>query len=250
MGQMGEVDPSAFMLSKPNPSPNAKYNGDTVPIQFIYFLNLFAKAITAQLLVEVGEGTNPEKADQIGIMAVSVFANLELLWRGTSMIDILMARIRKLAPAIFGLRGNEKTEEGRARLGWKRYGPNWAEKENHLARMFGLGAGYAAITLRNFANSSKLKHPFPPYHYWQTMASIVSTPPEQASSTQYAILQGMTSGVYEGKFLAIYGSAARAALRIALVDFPSQALPEHLNAARTLATVADRLERDQGFYLK
>lgn len=234
------------MISKPEPKEGAKNNGDSLPSLFVFLLNHFSKAIISQLATEVG--TKLDAADPIGILVAQVFASPLLHWRGTSLIDIFMAKMWKECPVLFGARGNEKTEEGRARLGWRKEGGEWVQEIIHTNRMTGLGAGYAAISLRNFS-LVKMENPFPPYHYWQTFASIVSTPPNQTSTTQYTVLKGMIEK-FEGKFMEFYGDAARAALRVALVDFPGRALDQNNSGVSSLKVLADILERDTGLALR
>lgn len=240
------VDPSIFMVSKPGPSQqDVRNNGDELPMLFIYLLNQFAKAVVAQFVDEAG--VSPKAAEPIGIVVASIFSNPELGWRGHSLIDILMAKMRVACPVLWGIRGSERTEEGRARLGWKKDDEgNWIPEQVHVTRMTGLGAGYAAISLRDFSKSRN-ENPWPPWHYWRAMASITSTPPTEASSTQYVVLKSMVEN-YEQRFLGFYGNAALAALRIALVDFPGRAV-ERSAASSALAVLADKLKRDKGLDL-
>jgi nucleoporin GLE1 len=233
------------MTSKPVPNEHAKHNGN-MPALFIYLINHFAKAIVAQFIDEAG--VRPQTADPIGVVAVTIFSKDVFLWRGVSLIDILIAKLRVVCPVLFGLRGNEKTEEGRARLGWRKEEGAWVQEQIHNTRMTGLGAGYAAICLRDFSRMPQLKHPWAPTHYWQTMASIISTPPDQTSPTQYMVLKAMIEN-YEEKFLMFYGNAAYAALQVALVHFPAQA-PEQNVATRSLSVLADKLKRDMGLDLR
>ncbi|KAM3073365.1 hypothetical protein ACMFMG_004737 [Clarireedia jacksonii] len=240
------VDPGNYMVSTPSPAEGAVNNGDQLPSLFIYLLNIFAKCVVSQFINEAG--VRPETADPIGVVAISIFAQEAFLWRGKSLIDILMAKMRVSIPVVFGFRGNEKSEEGRKRLGWQRNpGGGWIDEQMHSTRMVGLAAGYAALSLRNFSRA-RLTNPWPPYHYWTTMASIVSTPTEEASSTQYTVLRYLIEN-NEQKFLDFYGVQAVAALRVALVDFPSRAPASAKVAADSLSVLADRLDRDKGLRL-
>jgi nucleoporin GLE1 len=240
------VDPSMFTIVKPGPSEqNVPNNGDQLPMLFIYLLNQFSKAVVAQFVDEAG--VSPRAAEPIGIVVASIFSNPELCWRGHSMIDILMAKMRVVCPVLWGIRGSEKTEQGRARLGWKKHDGEWVPEQLHNTRMTGLGAGYAAISLRDFSKS-RFQNPWPPWHYWQSMASITSTPPSEASPTQYMVLKAMVEN-YEQRFFNFYGNAALAALRVALVDFPNRAL-EQGPACSALAVLADKLKRDKGLDLR
>lgn len=231
-----------FTLRRPQPTGGAN-DGDTLPSLFIYLLNVFAKACISQFVNEAGAA--PKAAEPVGLVAVSIFADLELVWRGMALIDILMAKMRAVCPVLWGLRGNEKTEEGRARLGWKKDENGWVIEQVHNTRMTGLGAGYAAISLRNFAKTTRT-NPYPPSKYWQSMATIVGTP--EPSSTHFMVLKAMIEN-YEQRFLSFYGNAGRAALRIALVEFPERAR-EQSAAATSLKVLGDKLRRDVGLRLK
>jgi nucleoporin GLE1 len=240
------IDPSIFMLATPVPIEGVQNNGNTLPILFIFLLNIFSKAVLSQFIDEAG--VSPKTADPIGVIAVSIFAQADLCWRGVSLIDILICKMRVVCPVLFGIRGNEKTEEGRERLGWwKGERGEWVSDQIHNTRMTGLGAGYAAISLRDFSKSSNT-NPYPPTKYWQSMASIVNTPPEDTSSTQYVVLKAMIEN-YEQRFMSFYGSAARAALQVALVDFPGRA-KENTVAVTSLKVLGDKLRRDVGLRLK
>ncbi|TVY85960.1 Nucleoporin [Lachnellula willkommii] len=239
------VDPSTFLISKPEPDDQATHNGDSLPTLFIYLLNVFCKAIITQFIEEAGVA--PKAADPVGVIAISVFSNPTFQWRNRPLIDILIAKMRVVCPVLFGIRGSEKTEEGRERLGWKKEGGNWVAEQVHSTRMTGLGAGYAALCLRDFSRT-KLKNAWPPIHYWQALASIVSTPPDQSSPTQFIVLRAMVEN-YEAIFLRFYGTAAIAALKVVLVDFPGRALERNV-ATSSLKVLADKLERDMGLKLK
>ncbi|KAH8679686.1 GLE1-like protein-domain-containing protein [Tricladium varicosporioides] len=238
-------NPGEFMVSIPQPKEGAMHNGDSLPCLFIYLLNIFSKNIVRQWVAEAGE--NSKAADPIGIVAVSTFANPQFLWRGQPLIDILMAKIRIVCPVVFGFRGSEKTVEGRERIGWWKSEGQDVPEQDHFMRMNGIAAGYASISLRNFSKSPMV-HPWPPFHYWQAMATIVNTPAAEACSTQYLVLKGMLDS-YEDKFLSFYGSAGLAALRIALVDFPAKADSNNIGA-KALKVLADKLIRDQGLRLQ
>src|SRR5438045_6727276 len=107
------MDPSHFMLSPPPPDGSP----DTFPSLFLYLLNIFAKAVIAQFIDEAGVA--PKAADPVGVVAVQIFASNDFRFRGASLIDILVAKFRIVCPVLWGVYGNEKTEEGRAKLGWQ-----------------------------------------------------------------------------------------------------------------------------------
>jgi nucleoporin GLE1 len=238
------IDIRQFLITIPSGprSPNAKDESPEVPAIFVYLLNIFAKAIVAQFIDEAG--VSPKAADPVGIVAASIFANNKLRWSGFSLIDILMCKFHVVCPVLWGIYGDEKTTQGKRSLGWWREekdGP-WVSDQRHAERMTGLGAGYAAITLRNFQKSN-LTNPFPNYHYWRSFASIVNVPPAQASTTHFIVLKAMIEN-YEGRFLEFYGHAAIVALRKGLIDFPREAGHDTV-AASALAVLPDVLKRDK-----
>ena len=155
-------------------------NDDTMPMLPIYLLNILAKAGISQLCTEAG--ANPKTADPVGIILVTIFSDPLFLWRKNTFFDILLAKFRVVCPVLFGVRGNDKTDQGRARLGWKKADNGWISEQEHNDRMVGLGAGFAAVSLRKFPKSRV--NPCPPNIYWLALASICRTPIEETSSTQ------------------------------------------------------------------
>lgn len=233
------VDPGMIVAYPPPPTEGSP---DKLPVLFIYLLNILSKVVMKQFIEEAG--VNSKAAEPIGVIAVSIFAKEEFQWRGKSLIDILMAKFRIVCPVVFGIRGDDKTEEGRARQGWRKEEGQWVPEQTHNTRMTGLGAGYSAIALRDFTRT-KMQNPWPPCLWWKSLASMVSTP--EPSGTQYLVVKAMVDG-YEQRFLSFYGSAGKAALQAALVEFPRRDLRKTV-AATSLATLADKLKKDVGLRL-
>jgi nucleoporin GLE1 len=226
----------------PPPTKNAV---DHMPTLTIYLLNILAKAALAQCSTEAG--ANPRAADPIGQLIVTVFAQHRFCFNGKPLIDIVMAKLRIMCPVLFGVRGNDKTEEGRAKLGWKKdSNGNWISEQEHNDRMTGLGAGYAAICLRDFSRSS-LANPWASHNYWYSLAMITLTPPEQTSSTQFVVLKAMVDN-YVTQFLRIYGDMGLRALHVVLEEFPRKA-PAGNVAASSLKVLAAKLVKDTGLVL-
>ncbi|XXH00471.1 hypothetical protein Hte_006816 [Hypoxylon texense] len=240
------IDPSGFITDKREPVQGALRNDPQLPSLFLYLLNQFSKAVINQFINECG--AQPKSADPIGVMTAMIFSKEAYLWRGKTLIDILMAKFRVVCPVLFGYRGSEKTDQGRVRLGWKRNKTSggWIPEQQHTDRMKGLGAGYAAIALRNFS-SSKNTNPWPPTHYWTCMARIVNTPGAEISNTQCVVLRAIIEE-NEDRFIQFYGSAAIAALRKALVEFPERAV-DRTPGVSGLAVMAQILKRDIGLEL-
>lgn len=227
------------MISNRQPVEGAKNNDSTMPALFIYLVNICAKGIIAQFINEAS--ANPKAADPIGVFCAHIFSNQDFHWRGESLIDILMAKFRFVCPVVFGLRGNDKTQGGRAKLGWKKDGASYITEQSHNDRMTGLGAGFASIALRDFSKTSRT-NPYPPTNYWKALATIVNTPAGETSNTQYVVLRSMIES-YEQRFLNFYGNAAFAALQMALIEFPKKA-PQDATAAGSLRALVDVLRGD------
>ena len=193
-------------------------------------------------------GANPKAAEPVGIILVSVFAQLKYCFNGRySFFDIVLAKLRILCPVLFGIHGNEKTEEGRAKLGWKKdVNGTWISEQEHNDRMTGLGAGYASMCLRDFSKSA-LANPIPSHNYWFSLATITLTPPDELSSTQFIVLKAMIDN-YTAAFLRIYGDMGIRALHVVLEEFPRKA-PSGNVAANSLHVLAAKLRRDTGLVL-
>ena len=232
------VDPKLFMLSPP---PSTGEN-DTISSLTIYLLNIFAKVVIKQFIDEAG--ANQKAAEPIGVIAITVFGRKDFQYKDCSLIDILMAKMRVVCPTVFGIRGNDNTEAGRAAQGWHKDGGTWISEQAHNTRMTGLGAGYAAISLRDFSKTA-MTNPWPPSYYWRSLAAIVSNP--NPSGTQFLVVKAMIEG-YEQKFLTFYGTAGRAALQAALVIFPGRDRNKTV-ASSSLKTLADKLRKDVGLVL-
>ncbi|KAI1821988.1 GLE1-domain-containing protein [Xylaria intraflava] len=238
------VDPSQYVTDQRGAMDGALHNEAQLPSLFLYLLNIFAKTIINQFINECG--AQPKAADPLGVITAQVFSNKAYLWRGKSLVDILMAKYRVACPVLFGYRGSESTEQGRLRLGWRKDGPDWAPEQQHIDRMKGLAVGYAAISLRDFSRSPNT-NPWPPSKYWASLAGIVNTPAGEISNTQCIVLRAMIE-IYEERFITFYGSAAIAALRSALVDFPNK-VPTKTPGTSGLQVLAQMLKRDIGLEL-
>ncbi|KAI0205122.1 GLE1-domain-containing protein [Astrocystis sublimbata] len=238
------VDPSQYVVDKREPLDGALHNEPQLPSLFLYLLNIFAKTIINQFINECG--AQPKAADPLGVICAHIFSNKAYLWRGKTLIDILMAKYRVACPVLFGYHGSENTEQGRMRLGWRRDGTAWTPEQQHIDRMKGLAVGYAAISLRDFSKSPNT-NPWPPSKYWTSLARIVNTPPKDISNTQCVVLRGMIE-MYEERFIHFYGSMGIAALRLALVDFPNKA-PAQTPGTSGLSVLAQMMKRDIGLEL-
>jgi len=220
-------------------SPPAGTETSQGPALLVYLLNIFAKAIVAQLITEAG--MKPQLADQIGTIASHVFGIAAFRWQGISLIDILIAKLHLVCPVLFGINGDEQYQNGKERLGWWKEEPNgpFIPVQAHLQRMTGLAAGFAALSLRNYENAVAM-NPFPPDNYWRALARISNVQPNQISQTHFIVLKGLIEESEE-RFLQFYGDAAITALRHALIALPKRSPPSV--ASKQLAGLVDMLKR-------
>ncbi|KAF2461017.1 GLE1-like protein-domain-containing protein [Lineolata rhizophorae] len=223
-------------------SSNLPAGGPQVPALLVYQLHMFAKAVLNQFKEEAGIDT--KLAGPVGILASYVFSDPRFKWQGHSFSDILLAKLHKGCPVLFGIYGNEKTEQGRQRLGWPREGGSWASEQRHQDTMSGYGAGYAALSLRIYRSART--NPFPPRMFWQTLALIVNTPARDITETHYIVLKAMVEHSIPS-FARIFDTVGLYALRSALVDFASR--KPGSTAAQSLGVLREVVNRDEKFSL-
>ena len=230
-----QVDITIFLASPPQVDDR---NG---PALLVYLLNIFAKAMIAQFINEVG--VKPIIADNLGTVASHIFAIDNFRWKGISLIDVLIAKFHVVCPVLFGIYGNERTLEGKRQLGWWREegGGAFVPEQRHFERMTGLGAGFAGISLKNYEKARAL-NPYPDRHYWTSFAHIINVPPQEITQTHLVVLKAMIEN-FESKFLHFFGDAAIAALRLALIELPKRSPPSV--AAKSLAGLVDVLKKDK-----
>lgn len=167
---------------------------------------------------------------------MTVFARPNYLFNGQSLIDILWAKYHKYCPVLFGIDGSERTKEGRMRLGWQidKDTNSFVREQEHYDRMTGLGAGFAALTLRDFSKS-KNANPAPNRIYWQSLARILNTPQPQV--THFVLLKAMIENAV-ARILSLFGGAGLAALRQALILFPRDKGPQDEKGRKLPAVTA------------
>ncbi|OOQ84364.1 RNA export mediator Gle1 [Penicillium brasilianum] len=217
-----------------------------VPAMLIYGLNMLAKALISALITEAS--INPAHAEPIGIVAAQIFSMDTFMVKGMPMGDILLAKYRVVCPALWGSTGNDKTESGRRALGWWREeaGGPFVSEQAHMDRMTALGAGFSALTLRNFGKTQR-RNPFPNTIFWNSLQKILSIPPADMQDTQVALLHAMLRASSE-RILGFFGHVGLALLRRAIVDLPA-ALPRQTMNVNQLKLLKETYERDRRLVL-
>ena len=236
------IDITQYLVQNEQPA-GATTHGPGI---LLFLLNQFAKKIISQFISE--SAVDPETADVIGILAVTVFARPQYLFNGQSLVDVLWAKYHKVCPVLFGIIGNERTKEGRMKLGWHIENGAFVRDQEHYDRNSGLGAGFAAMGLRDFSKS-KNSNPIPNRIYWESLARILNTPQQAVQSTQCVVLKAMIQNSVP-RILSMFGGAGLAALRQALIYFPNEKGPvdesgKKVPAAVALQTMPLVLQREQ-----
>ncbi|KAI5274241.1 GLE1-domain-containing protein [Aureobasidium subglaciale] len=189
-----------------------------MPLCLVYLMHIIAKNAISSFCSQ-----NETLIDATAILLATVFSKTEYLFNGTtSLLDILLAKYHVVCPVLFGTYGNEKTRDGRIRIGWQCDGDGeFIDLEIHKNRMSGLAIGYGCLSLRDFSKS-KMQNPFPPPNYWKALSHIANTPPAHLQATHFMVLRALVEPHVE-KFLKFYGQAGLAALRQVLVLLPASA---------------------------
>lgn len=140
-GQM--VDASLFQLNR---DPRLAPGNEQVPLAYIWIINEFAKMVARQ--VEAECSVSLQTANPIGVAVVSSFAREPLMANHRSFVDIIIVRLWKKCPILQGALGPEDTAAKQAALGWQKSGDVMESDEEHVSRMAGYCAGFAAIAGR------------------------------------------------------------------------------------------------------
>ncbi|PWY81419.1 GLE1-domain-containing protein [Aspergillus eucalypticola CBS 122712] len=238
------VDVRQFIAFPPENIANSDDN--KVPALLIYALNIFSKCMISSLITEAS--INLGHAEPVGIVAAQIFSADAFIYKGCHMVDILLAKYRVVCPALWGFHGSEKTEGGRRALGWWREGPDgpYISEQAHADRMTALGAGYAALTLRNFGKTAR-KNPFPNTMFWYTMHKILNIPPAEIQDTHVTLLSAMLKSSAE-RIVGFFGHIGLALMRKAIVELP-ESLPRQSMSVNQLKLLKDLYKREKNILL-
>jgi nucleoporin GLE1 len=240
------VDIRPYMVSPPAGGSDADYQ---VPLCLVYFLNIFTKYILAAF---ISNGGSPKNNSTVGAAVVYVFGDPQLMLGGSvPMIDILLAKMHKVCPVLFGITGDDTTKAGRVRLGWGRTEPGgpFVDIQTQGDRNIGLGTGWASMTLRDLnatAMKNGRKNPLPPRMFWASAASILNTPPDQLTKCHLEVLRSMLEFSVD-RFVLFYGHAAVALLRRAAIDLPK--MVQESSASNALGMLGAILNKEANFTL-
>ncbi|EGD98284.1 hypothetical protein TESG_05663 [Trichophyton tonsurans CBS 112818] len=225
------------------PPPNiANAQNPQVPALWVYLLNILAKSVLAQLMAEAGVTT--KCAEPLGVLTgPDIF--MDAFATGPSMIeiDILLAKYRFLYPERFyGDQSTRPRKSSKLAGSEKRRNGPFISTQLHEERMTGLGAGYAAIALRNFAKSPR-QNPYPNSNFWKSLSYIVNVPPAEVQDTHLVVLTAMLR--YSApRIVNFWGDMGVLALRQAIVLFPAK-LPRKSTQRAMVEDLRDILAREK-----
>ena len=193
-------DVSGFFLK--NPKGDQPVQGNLVLVFLLnHFVKLFFGLIEREVL-PLNRYERSQAADQVGNMAVNIFASPKYFAEGSySFIDLLWAKYHTKIPLLFGVRAGAQDDLTTA----------WTSV-------------FASITLRDFRNSRALpKNPAPARLYWEALARILNTPTDKQTLVHYQMLTGLLHETAIPRFIAFYGQIGIVTLRHALFEWTKTA---------------------------
>lgn len=231
------VDIRPFIISHQIPQVS-NANEVLYPAFLLYVWICFEKFLLKQFEKEAAN-EDGRIIQEIGLIAASLLGDQKYMWNGIPFTDILLAKLHRSCPPLFGIRGTMDTAAGRLRLGFL---PT-STVDTYNQRLRGIGAGFAAMSLRTFAAKAPA---MPISEYWRAIVSICNTPPEHLWPGHFALLSGLIRDYYK-KFLAFYGVPARGVLRRATVDLPARAPARCRDAAGTVSVLPESWKKERIF---
>ncbi|KAF2995877.1 hypothetical protein E8E13_004290 [Curvularia kusanoi] len=231
------IDIRPFLVNQTIP-PLANEAEAQYPAFLLYMWIIFEKFLLKQFDKEA-DNEDGRVMQELGLVAASLFADQKYMWKGISLIDVLLAKMHKVCPIMFGLRGNMNTVEGQKRLGWVPIGDNPPTATAYMQRIRGLSAGFAAMSLRAFKTVPAL----PMSEYWHVLVHVCNTPTQDLYPGHFAILNGLLRDFYK-KFLGFYGVQARGVLRRAVIDVPARAPERCKDAAGVISVFREQWKKE------
>ncbi|CAO2650488.1 Nn.00g017800.m01.CDS01 [Neocucurbitaria sp. VM-36] len=231
------IDIRPYIISHQIP-PIANEAEAAYPAFLLYVWICFEKFLLKQFEKEAAN-EDGRIIQEIGLIAASLLGDQKYMWKGIPLTDIVLAKLHRACPPLFGVRGTMTTAEGRLRLGWL---PT-STLDAYNQRLRGVGAGYAAMSLRTFSSKAPA---LPISEYWRAIVSICNTPPEHLWPGHFAILNGLLRDYYK-KFLSLYGVPARGVLRRATIDLPARAPERCKDAAGTVSVLPEGWKKERIF---
>ena len=233
------IDIRPYIISHPIPQL-ANEAEAAYPAFLLYVWICFEKSLLKQFEKEAAS-EDGRTIQEIGLIAASLLSDQRYMWRGVPLSDIVLAKFHRICPILFGVRGTMQTAQGQARLGWRPIDKNPPTAESYSQRLRGLGAGYAAMSLRSFNGKAPA---IPMSEYWRAIVSLCNTPSDAVWPGHFALISGLVRDYYK-KFLACYGVPARGVLRRAVLELPARAPAHSKDAAGTVSVLAEGWKKER-----
>lgn len=231
------IDIRPFIISHEIPT-SANEAETQYPAFLLYMWIVFEKCLLKQFDKEAAneDGGIIEK---LGLIAASLLADQKYMLKGIPMTDIVLAKLHRICPILFGIRGSMATPQGRARLGW--LDKHGLTANSYGQRMLGMGWGFAALSLRQFSGRSPA---IAMAEYWRAVVSICNTPSNDLHAGHFMVLKGLLRDFVK-KFIAYYGAQAMGVLRRATKELPARAPKRIADSADVVKVLADRWEKSE-----
>jgi nucleoporin GLE1 len=225
------IDVRPFLISQNVPTISNAAEAQYPSIMLYSFICLEKSVI--QLFDKEAASSDGRIMQELGAIAASLFVDKEFVWNQIPMIDILLAKLHKACPILFGIRGDMNTPQGRERLGWIPISGMDPETISYNQRMQGLANGFAAISLRAVPTPA-----IPMSEYWRAVASVCNTPTSNLYNGHFMVVRGLTRD-FAKKFIVLYGAQAKAVLQKATITLPARASAHAAEAANLVKVLPD-----------
>lgn len=185
--------------------------GKADPFVYQWLLNFIAKALVAQAETEVS--IKPKMAVPLAKLS------LNLLILHPELKEFLMARFVKKCPLVVGFICAIDTEEGRAKMGWKRNSEGKYEDDAQYAeRLGGIMTLFAVMTRIPLDGSlvgyqQGMEHPLPLSLSWTLVARILDAMPSLINDSHFTVI-GAWWEACNIEFQQAYGQQAKKLLML------------------------------------
>lgn len=177
-------------------------------IGYRWLLNFIAKAIVHQAEAEVT--VKPTSALPLARLAYSLlrcYPEFELF---------LSARFIKKCPLIIGYSCSVESEQGRERMGWKRFDNNWEDEVKYEERVAGICSVWSVMTRLEDQTIDLYRIS----SAWVFLARLLNTDKRFLSNVHFACASNWWEACAQ-QFLRLYGFQGQKLLKLLCVDWPS-----------------------------
>lgn len=205
------------------------------PLAYKWILNFIAKAVVAQAEAEVT--VKPSAAVPLAGLAANLLNSLD------GLEYYLCARLAKKCAFILGYTCSIDTEEGRARMGWKRSDGKWEAEVKYEERVGGIATVWAVMARLQATQRFDF---FSMAAEWRFAARILNVNKDLLGNVHYGIICNWWEAA--GAQLAQkYGKQAYKLLEFAAVDWAKYGQQKLFPAATRLEILGEDLRSKRSF---